>query len=106
MEILRIRFEHYRSNRYHYDEELRRYTRSGVNKSLWSPGSVGGKTICNIDIRLGEIEATVVGVADCSNKDIFCYATGREISKFRAMRFISAYKALENLVFNGPSETD
>ena len=106
MEILRTKFEHYRPDYYNSNDELYRYTRSGINKALWIPRANGGKTVCKITIKLGVIEATVVGEANCSDKDIFCYATGREIAQFRAMRFISAYKALENMVFNDNRSTE
>jgi len=98
MDIVRVRYEHYRPMLYGYDKTLYRYTRGGPNKTIWMPDSTSGKTRCILEVKLGDHTGYIMGEADCSKNDAFCYKTGREIAEFRARRIYSAYKALEQLL--------
>ena len=75
----RIVFKHFR---YTLNGSIPLHYRRG--KSTWDPAPRGGYTKCFIydedDALLG------CGKADCSRKDAFCYRTGRNISRGRALK--------------------
>jgi len=59
--------------------------RNHRGKNMFKPAERGGLTVC----ILKDDESRVVswGVAECSRKDAFCYATGRKIAEGRARFF-------------------
>ena len=84
MDIEKIYFKHYRpmaiDKHLSPDEFLNHYSRG---KSKWIPSIFGGLTECHIVLSNGQ---DIVGIAECSHKDNFCYATGRKIAYGRAMK--------------------
>lgn len=59
----------------------------------------GGKTICEIRLGNGDI---VTGMALCSMSDRFCYKTGRELARWRAIDNLIGYLSQKE-VDNGNS---
>lgn len=57
-----------------------------IGRSKWKPNSRGGFTTCRIEVSFDNREYIVVGRADCSKKDAFCYRIGRAISYGRALK--------------------
>ena len=111
MKIERMYFQHYRvpKSKTHaaildfvsavsghgYNKKYYRYSR---RKTEWQPAVNGGKTECHLVLDNG---VEIVGVAECSMQDNFCYATGREISKGRALKKFAYYqKQREDFVYH------
>lgn len=77
---MRVSYKHFR-----YDKKglCRPYHRSGEDKTVWTPKTKGGMTICTLTNENG---LWVEGVAVCSLDDSFNYQRGREIAYGRARR--------------------
>lgn len=78
----RASFQHYRTREYHNGTTVERYTRSGPERSNWTPLPNGGRTHC----WLYDDEEYLVhaGTAHCSERDPFDYSVGRAVSLCRA----------------------
>lgn len=104
MKIERMYFKHYRIpkskyvamifdalsdpgyNKKYYRKKYYRYSRC---KTDWQPTARGGKTECHLVLDNG---SEIVGTAECSVQDNFCYAIGREIAKGRALKKFEYHK--------------
>ena len=90
MEIEKVYYKHYRYPSWYpvnliEIEDLRPYSRRNEN---WMPSTRGGLTVCHLVLSN---DVDIVGTAECSTKDNFCYATGRKIAHGRAMKAYREY---------------
>lgn len=81
MDIVKMYYKHYRWE-YCGDDN---YILAPYSRTLkrFYPESKGGETECHLVLRDG---TEIVGVAQCSLKDNFCYRIGREIALGRALK--------------------
>jgi hypothetical protein len=56
----------------------------GITK--WKPATCGGYTFCKIYL---EDHSIVWGISECSHTDVFCYRTGRDLARHRALEKFS-----------------
>ena len=62
--------------------------------SKWTPREKGGYTICYVYSGVVEKQLLAIGTAECSPKDNFCYRTGREIARGKALLELGAAKVV------------
>jgi len=61
--------------------------------TAWQPKNNGGYTVCDLCNEDGDV--LVVRIAECSPKDQFCYRTGRDIARGRALKALAEFELAE-----------